>query len=166
MTIVTVTIPRATAFDTTVPTSIAMGDTAATGSAVTAARRDHLHDVFSVASQSDMEAATTSTVPVVPAVARFAESALKAWVNMAGNGGNNDSYNITSTAKDDTGDYTVTIGVDMSGNAYVPQGNSEGDADVTVTFQIASATAFLVHTKEAGTAGDRNLFIAVAGTSS
>jgi len=85
---------------------------------------------------------------------------------MAGNGGNNDSYNITSTAKDDTGDYTVTIATDMSGTAYAPHGTAEGNVDVTLTIQIASATAFLVHTREAGTSADRQTNIAVAGTSS
>jgi len=120
LTIITVTIPRSTAFDTTVPTSVAMGDTAATGSAVTAARRDHLHNVFAVATQANMEAATTSTVPVVPAVAKFAPSAVKGWaqVDQTGTQSITVSYNIASIADGGAGVTTFTFSTAFSSNNY------------------------------------------------
>jgi len=120
MTIITVPIPRSTAFDDTVPTTVAMGDSAATGSAVTAARRDHLHQVFSVAHQDEMEAATTSTVPVGPAVVRYAPGVAKAWIlNNSPGTSILASTNIASLGDTGTGNRDVNFTTAFSSVNYV-----------------------------------------------
>lgn len=76
-----------------------------------------------VASQSDMETATSNTVLVTPGVAQYHPSAAKAWLNMTGTGviAINASYNVSGITDLNTGYYTITFDVDFSSVNYVVQ---------------------------------------------
>jgi len=165
MTIITVTIPRGTSFDTTVPTSIAMGDSAATGSAVTAARRDHLHEVFSVATQAEVEAGTATTVPVGPGVAKYSQGVAKVTCRIESDGTlTAGSYNIASITDTGTGDRLVNILVDFSDAEYEVSGMVSDIASGTQRASNFAAGSFRLRVEDtSGTLTDARSSIVCHG---
>jgi len=83
------------AFDTTDPDAITYGQSGAVGSAVVASRRDHSHGMQAVAL-----------------------GAAKQWSNHNPTGAIQQSFNTTSTGKDSTGVYTITIATDFASTNY------------------------------------------------
>ena len=106
------------AFDATVPTTIAYSATAAAGSAVVTARRDHTHGMAAeptptVASVAEMEAASSTSVFVTPGRTQNHPGITKAWCH--GTDGNLvSSYNVSGIANDSAGINTYTIATDFS----------------------------------------------------
>lgn len=74
----------------------------------------------SYASQADMEAATSTTVAVNPAVAKYHPGVAKAWVNFNGTGtvAIRSSYNVSSVTDNNTGEYTVNFTTAMADTNY------------------------------------------------
>ena len=147
------------AFDATVPTTIAYGDSAAAGSASVTARRDHTHGMVaapaSAAPQAEMEAASSTTTFVTPGRTQNHPGVVKSWVKITGsNGSTEKSYNTTSTSRSGTGTYVWTIATDLSATDYIAMSNCEGDADRTATSSVISATVIHVFTRVAGTLTD------------
>tara|TARA_Y100000588_G_C13914499_1_gene778645 strand:+ start:79 stop:678 length:600 start_codon:yes stop_codon:yes gene_type:complete len=107
-------------FDSTVPTTIAYDASAATGSATVASRRDHTHGMVSapsVATQAQMEAASSTTVYVTPGRTQYHPGVTKAWCH--GTDGNLvSSYNISGISNDSDGINTYTIATDLSSTTY------------------------------------------------
>jgi len=112
------------AFDTTVPTTIAYSDSAATGSAVVSSRRDHTHGMAASgatteATKAQVEAQTAAAVYVPPDLLINSPGVSVAWAKVAADG--SDTYlqhNVSGLAKTSTGNYTITFDVDMSDNGY------------------------------------------------
>lgn len=69
---------------------------------------------YAAASQTDQEAASNATNPVVPSVQQFHPSAAKAWCSFDVAGNLGQSYNVSSVTDNGTGSWTVNIGVDFS----------------------------------------------------
>ena len=111
-------------YDTTLPDAIAYGQSGATGSAATAARRDHSHqmaalDQVDAATRAEMEAGSSTSVFASPGRTQYHPGVAKAWGqhNSAGTL-QSPSYNMTSTAKASTGEYTITWDTPFSGTVY------------------------------------------------
>lgn len=80
------------------------------------------------ATQSDMEAASSTTTAVTPSVVRHHPGVAKAWVLFTSDGTITASYNVTSVTKNSTGDYTVTFTTAFSSANYVAFGMAQSDA--------------------------------------
>jgi hypothetical protein len=108
------------AFDTTVPTTIAYDASAAVGSATVTARRDHTHGMVSaptVATQAQMEAASSTTALVTPGRTQYHPGVTKAWCHGT-DGVLVASYNISGISNDSDGINTYTIATDLSATTY------------------------------------------------
>lgn len=80
-------------YDTTVPEPVG---TAAAGDTATAARRNHVH-------------AAGSTLT---------SGSVKVWSFMSATGANTASYNVTSTVRNSSGNFTITIATDFDSGNY------------------------------------------------
>jgi len=108
------------AFDATVPTTISYSASAAAGSAVVTSRRDHTHGMVSapsVATQAEMEAASSTSVLVTPGRTQYHPGVTKAWCHGT-DGGIEASYNISGLSNDSDGVNTYTIATDLSASSY------------------------------------------------
>tara|TARA_R110000751_G_scaffold5580_1_gene25318 strand:- start:677 stop:1276 length:600 start_codon:yes stop_codon:yes gene_type:complete len=107
------------AFDTTLP---APTGPAATGSAVTAPRRDHVHAGAVAATQVEMEAASSSTVFATAGRTQYHPGVGKAWIQVPANGvitpSAANSYNVASVTATGTGDRTIVIATDFDNTTY------------------------------------------------
>jgi hypothetical protein len=121
------------------PSTQAHSDSAAKGSALDAARSDHKHAMPAEGSgpgqadQAALEAETNENTYAPPDLIRHSPGVCKAYCTVAGDGTlQSNSYNITSTAKDSTGRYTVTFDDDFANThgAFVAmvEGNSPAHA--------------------------------------
>lgn len=116
---------------------------------------------LAAATQTEMEAASSNAHAVTPAVAHFAPSAAKLWVNWTGNSTTIlASYNVTSITDTGTGDAEVTIDVDFSSVNWVPATNGI-NAGAWTTAIIASTG---LDAKTAGTASVRHGTMQDGGT--
>lgn len=98
----------------------------------------------SVATQSDQETATSTTLAVTPGRQQFHPSAAKAWVKFTGSAVNgaqtvNASYNVSGVSRTGTGAYTVSFTVPFSSANYAAIANGSLAA-VVMTNQIAAAS--------------------------
>ena len=68
----------------------------------------------------------------------------RGWAVVASDGTNSATFNVTSTAKDGTGDYTVTWATDFSGSNYAVSANSTGPTvpHAVVDLQLAGSTGY------------------------
>jgi len=89
-------------------------------------------ETSNVASQVEMEAATSTTKKVSPGRQKFHPSACKAWITFNGTGtiAIVGSYNITSITDNGTGRYTITLATNFSNTAYTFMGFAR-DSDAT-----------------------------------
>ncbi len=78
-----------------------------------------------VATQAEQETGTATDNVVVTGRQHFHQSAAKAWANFLVDGTLQDSYNVTSVAKDATGKWTVTWATDFADANYITVGNAE-----------------------------------------
>ena len=116
------------AFDTTLP---AATGTAATGSATTAPRRDHVHASTVAASQAEMEAASSNTVFATPGRVQNHPGVAKAQGHHGSSGSlAANSYNLDGTAKNSTGNYTWTFTTEFSGATFAVAGTDTSTSNV------------------------------------
>jgi hypothetical protein len=99
-----------------------------------------------IATQADMEAASSTTALVTAGRARFHPSASKAWVKFVPRGTNgactvNASYNVASVDRTAAGAYTITFTTAMSSANYVANGNSQSTSTANNLLIIVNAQA-------------------------
>lgn len=114
------------------------------------------------ASQADMEAASSTTVAVNPAVLKHHPGVAKAWVNFNGVGtvAIRASYNVTSITDHNTGDYTINLTTAMSSGNYACVGSAGLIGSGARTFSLTTAFAagsVRIGTHASGTAADLDL---------
>jgi hypothetical protein len=104
-----------------------------------------IQNAESVATQTAMEAATSTTAFVSPARTQYHPGVAKAWVNFHHPEVIDASYNITSiTDHGTTGQYTITIATDFSAATYARVGMAgTTDRQVTVTGATAPGAGTL-----------------------
>ena len=73
---------------------------------------------LSAASQAEMLAASSNTVAATPGRTQNHPGVAKGWADVNGDGSNNAGYNVASTGRDATGEYTVTWATDFSAAEY------------------------------------------------
>lgn len=136
-------------YDVTVPTDITAGGSAATGSAVTSARRDHVHGAAAAtaaATQAEMELPSSTTVYVSPGRTQYHPGVGKAWakVDQTGTQSLRSSYGISGIADDGVGKTTLTFTTAMddahgfSGSCTVPNGVGCLNSPATTTIRLDS----------------------------
>lgn len=83
-----------------------------------------------LATQAEMEAASSVLAPVTPGRVKFHPGVAKAWVNFNGTGtvAINASHNVTSITDNGTGDYTVNFTTAFSSANYVVVGITKRDS--------------------------------------
>ena len=139
-------------YDTSVPSNVGAGDSAAAGSAAVSARRAHVHGgaaVFAAATHAEMEAASSTTTTVTPGRTVYHPGVAKAWLMFYHSTTVAASYNITSVANTATGQYTITIATDFSGADYAAA--TLGNYDRLITANSSSAaTAGLFYIYSSG----------------
>jgi hypothetical protein len=99
-----------------------------------------------IATQADMEAASSTTALVTAGRARFHPSASKAWVKFVPRGTNGActitaSYNVASVDRTAAGAYTITFTTAMSSSNYVANGNSQSTSTANNLLIIVNAQA-------------------------
>lgn len=142
-------------FSTTVPTNISTSTvSASTGDNAFGSREDHVHGstaIIAAASVAEEVAASSTTVFTTPGRQESHPSAAKMWVSVALDGSNNASYNVAATAKDTTGQYTVTIATDFSSAEYALIQGVTSDAGsprkVSVLSQAADTFSYDIYTE-------------------
>ena len=88
--------------------------------------------VTSVATQAEMEAASSNTVAVTPGRAQYHPGMAKAWVTFAGGSGViSASYNVASVTRNGTGDYTINFSTAFSDANYAFAASARRDAGQT-----------------------------------
>jgi hypothetical protein len=109
------------AFDTTAPDAITFGQSGVVGVATVTSRRDHAHAMASidVATQAEMEAASSVTVFDTPGRTQYHPGVAKAWCNITADGAlSTPSHNIASISDDGVGDRTIHWAIDFSTAIY------------------------------------------------
>lgn len=118
------------------------------------------------ATKTEMQTATSPTSLVVPSTTQHHPGVSKAWVNfdgtLSGSSMIRSSYNVTSITKNSTGDYTVNITTQFSGNTYVPNctfstrsGSSTTGARVFSVTSLTSGAARFAFQDGTGAAEDQ-----------
>jgi hypothetical protein len=118
------------------------------------------------ASQAEMEAASSTTVAVNPAVVKHHPGVAKAWVNFNGTGtvAIRASYNVTSVTDNNTGEYTINFTTAMSSTNYTVvasqsySGTNVNRSAGAITFATGSVK-ILIETS-AGTRADSDIVCA------
>lgn len=121
-----------------------------------------------IASQSDMETATSTTKATAPGRQHYHPSAAKAWAAFQNDGTILASYNVASIGKNGTGDFTINIGTDFSSANYVGvamSGANSGVGSLLTSVVAITAGTFRIQVKSgAGSVTDPdtpNLVMAV-----
>lgn len=142
-----------------IPSDQALGDTAAAGTAaLDYAGTGHKHGMPAAATQAEQETGTSVLVPVTPGRQQFHPSAAKVWVQGTPNSTTIiTSYNVASLGDTNTGQQTVTIGVDFSSGSYCVQ-VTIGDAGTTLaqsgTVMTKAAGSYIMNSVIEGGSGD------------
>jgi len=135
--------------DASTPSTQAHSDSAATGSAIEAARIDHKHAMPAAgggteATQSDMEDEGTSNANrfVSPEVAKFAPSAAKFWLDLDGDAATATiaaSYNVSSVTDSTTGTFVVNLSTAFSSTRWAcVMGSSKAGGGNTGTVPLVN----------------------------
>ena len=82
---------------------------------------DELRIALGIATQAQMEAASSNVVFVTPGRIQYGPSVAKAWVQLTGGGTPvaSSSHNYTSVADNGVGDWTITWSITMSSTNYL-----------------------------------------------
>jgi len=119
-------------YDTTAVDAITFGQSGSVGSAATASRRDHAHAMadFTIASDAEMQAATSNTILAPPGRTNFLPSATKLWGYSSNDGTlQTPSYNLDSMTDGGTGIRTPVVTNDFT------------DADYAIAVQVRTGGA-------------------------
>jgi len=99
---------------------------------------------FVDATQAQMEAGTSQTVGVVPAVQQYHPSAAKGWIYFDTAGNMNAAYNVTSVTDNGVGDWSVNWATDFSSASYaamaIAKRDSTGTTATAANAQIANTS--------------------------
>jgi hypothetical protein len=119
-----------------------------------------------IASQAQMEAATSTSTVVTPGRQHFHPGMAKAWASVGNNGSASlgQDYNVDSVTRNNTGDVTVTFSTAMSGVGYAALATLKtgaGDEDVAISDK--QTTFVRVLTYSSGVAADRDFSILIFG---
>jgi len=115
-------------FDATLPDAITFGQSGVAGVATVTSRRDHAHAMASetpldIATEAEMEAATSVTALTTPGREQNHPGVAKAWVGIDSDGtplgGTALNWNINATSTSGSGKFTVTLETDMASVSYV-----------------------------------------------
>jgi hypothetical protein len=146
-----------------------LGDSNVAGDTATAVASNSTLGV--VATQAEMEAATSMAVAASPGRTKYHPGVAKAWCRIAQDGSTvgstayPNSYNIASTSQSGTGDYTVTWDVDFSQTVYTVLSNT-ADAGAynssAGSFAVGSCQIYTVVTNT-GTATNLSNSVAAYG---
>ena len=140
--------------DSTAPTTQASADVAAAGTAVVAARRDHLHGMPTLAAattratQAAIEAETDEATYISPNRVKFSPGVAKFWCDIVDVGTlQTPDYNVDSVTDTGVGDRTIVIGTDFSSSVYIPGATVTQDATPPYNLEvIAVAVGSCRHT--------------------
>jgi hypothetical protein len=122
-----------------------------------------LNNTDQIASQADMEAASSTTAVVTAGRARFHPGTVKAWVSFVtratdGAATISSSHNVTSVARSGAGTYVVTFTTAMSSTAYCVVGMAQtaiGSNILVTSASLAAGTCnILCQSANNGTAQD------------
>jgi hypothetical protein len=105
------------------------------------AASDTAAGTIEIAVQSEMEAASSTTLAVTPGRQHYHPSAAKAWARFNASGAVAASYNVTSITDSGVGDWTVNIATDFSSANYcgVCSGGATGSIGIFYNIDAASA---------------------------
>jgi len=148
-------------FDAVAVDAITFGQVGAVGTATVPPRRDHAHAMadVTVATQAEMEAASSSTVFVTPGRTQYHPGVAKAHVSITGSDGSSDnSYNTTATSRGATGVYTWSWDTDFNSvNSGVLCSIATTSSHIC-SHSPPSATAVVIRSQtEAGAAVDADI---------
>jgi hypothetical protein len=103
--------------------------------------------ILGIATQALMEAAASLTASTTPGRQHFHPGHPKAW-GRAGSDGSlvAGDYNISTVAREDTGEYLVTMSITMSGTGYLVVPMVFATVDHNATVEIVSTTQFRIYT--------------------
>jgi hypothetical protein len=158
-------------------TVVSHSDTTATGAELetltdgsTTALHAHSGGGPSQATQSAIEAETNEDTYVPPDLMRHHPGVLKASAEVASNGVlQANSYNITSSSRQGTGDFTLTIATDLAqatGSVVsLCVQNASGAADDIASYDAHAVSTVNYSTWSAGTQADKTCNIAIFGES-
>lgn len=126
--------------DSTSVTLPVSGTLATTAQLVSAS--DSAAGMIETAIQSEMEAASSTTVAVTPGRQQYHPGTCKAWVVFEADGTLSvlASHNITSVTDNGTGDHTVNIGTDFSTANYCAVGTASQSVDATANCIVVENT--------------------------
>lgn len=118
--------------------------------------------------QADLEAATSTTTAVTPAVVQYHPGVAKAWVMITNPAGSpptiSASYNVTSVTRGSTGVYTVTLTTAMSSANYAVLVTSGSTVAGFCKVAITNSSVFVITMVITGaTATNMEFFCAVFG---
>lgn len=116
-----------------------------------------------VATQSDQEAASSTSLFVSPGRQQFHPSAAKAWAVIDSAGTVQAGYNVASTTHPGTGNYTVTFSVAMSSAFYLCVGSVLSSSGYVAVTGRAAGTVSYNTLNAAGSGTDLNHMILVFG---
>lgn len=132
-------------YTTNVPESISYGQSASTGNSEDAARRNHNHgmaalDQIDVATQAEMEAASSTTKAVSPGRTIYHPGVAKAWCSISSTGSlESGDWQISTVTDTGTGDRTINYTTAFSGSTYAIASACIGEPSGGVaTFQFRS----------------------------
>lgn len=147
-------------YDTTVPTTIASGASAATGSASVSSRRDHQHGAFTVtaaATQAEEEAASSTTVYTTPGRQKYHPGTAKGWAYVTVSGGSPTlaaNYNVSGIVDSDVGRFDITWDVDFSSVNYSVAGMSGSTTFIGFRDVNVVGTTYVITNDADGSAKD------------
>jgi hypothetical protein len=154
------------------PSTQAHADSAASGSSAEAARVDHKHAMpaaggVSQADQTAIEGETNQDTYIPPDLVKHSPGVAKAYCIVLGNGTlHAGSYNVASTSRAATGDYTVTWDVDFADVNYSCHVTPEAGAGrITQVSTPAEGTLPVLAFTAAGAADDTPCHVVAFGTS-
>jgi len=154
-------IPRL--IDLAVP-AFTFGETNTAGTAGTAVSSNSA--IAIIATQAELESASSNALAISPGRAQFHPSASKAWAKVEANGGSGYlQYNVSGLAKNATGDYTVTFDDDMADNGYavVLSCSNTATAYFTSTYSAATGSCRVEIQDSSGTNTDQQFGLIVMG---
>jgi len=128
-------------YDTTVPTTIASGASAAVGDVATAARRNHTHGMYTTtvaASVAEEEAASSTTVYTSPGRQKSHPGVAKVWGQFQVDGTVNGSYNLSSVTFNASGNWSPAFIADFSAGTYSIAGGFDDDSNTLLAMNYES----------------------------
>lgn len=120
---------------------------------------DSAEGTIEIATQSEMEADSSTTLAVTPGRQKYHPSAVKGWCEINGGGSELQSYNVSSVTDNGAGDYTVNWSTSLSGANHTYFTGVRTDSALTAAVSnstTGASAARLVIRNTSGTLVDPN----------